>query len=372
MTVDVLREADRLEGFPHPRETWQIYGQSTAEMALLQAIEGDRFHHAWLLTGPKGIGKATLAWRAARFLLTRSPSRDKGLFTANQTARNLEIDRDHPVARRILAMSEPGLLSVRRPWDADRNRFKTQITVEEIRRINSFFGLSATEGGYRVVIIDSADEMNSAAANALLKILEEPPRNAVLFLVSHRPSRLLPTIRSRCRELRLAPLDAESLSKALMQAGGPDNASDAMAELSGGSVGEALRLSSLGGTDIYARIVELLSTAPRMDRQMASALADQAGQRGAEERLELTLRLIDVALARLAVAGAGQSTSREAAEGEQEVLARLSPNLKRAQAWAELNHELGDRLAHGRAVNIDPASLLLDAFLRINETAAQS
>ena len=372
MSEDIAPEADRLDGVPHPRETERLFGQEAAEKALLDAIETGRLHHAWLLTGPKGIGKATLAWRAARYLLARPPAGQDALFDVPPAARSLDVDPEHPVARRIAAMSEPGLLAIRRPWDTDKKRFKTQITVEEVRRLNGFFGLSATEGGYRAVIVDSADEMNTAAANALLKILEEPPRNAVLFLISHRPARLLPTIRSRCRELRLATMGPEAIASAMSQAGAEVAASASLAELSGGSVGEALRLSSLDGVGIYRNLIELLSTAPRMDRQKASALAENAAQKSADERLDLTIRMIDTALARLARNGAGHPVDREVVEGETEVLSRLAPNLHKAQAWAQLTQDLGQRLAHGRAVNIDPASLVLDALLRINETAGQS
>lgn len=372
MSDDVIPEADRLDGVPHPRETRRLFGQEQAEVALLDAIETGRLHHAWLLTGPKGVGKATLAWRAARYLLARPPAGQDALFDVAPASSGLDVEPEHPVARRIAAMSEPGLLPIRRPWDADKKRFKTQITVDEVRRLNGFFGLSAAEGGYRVVIVDSADEMNTAAANALLKILEEPPRNAVLFLISHRPARLLPTIRSRCRELRLSALEPDALASALSQADTEAEASDALAELSGGSVGEALRLAALDGVSIYRNLIELLSGAPRMDRQKASALAEHAAQKTAEDRFDLTIRMIDTVLARLARSGAGQPLDREIVAGETEILSRLAPNLHRAQAWAQLTQDLGQRLAHGRAVNIDPTSLVLDALLRINETAGQS
>lgn len=371
MTDDALPEADRLEGAPHPRETRQLFGQIAAENEILSSVEGGRMHHAWLLTGPKGVGKATLAWRAARFLLARPKGSDAGLFGAPPAATTLDVEPDHPVSRRLAAMSDPGLLSLRRQWDVDRKRFKAQITVEEIRRLNAFFGLSATEGGYRIVIVDSADEMNTAAANALLKVLEEPPRNALLFLVSHRPARLLPTIRSRCRELKLRPLAPDDLAAAITQAGGNAEAAAELAELSGGSVGEALRLLAFDGPELYRCLVDLLATAPRMDRQKAIGLAEKAAQRGAEERLDLTIRLLDTALARLARHGAGRTGAAEATSGENEVFTRLAPDIRKAHAWAELHRDTGARLAHGRAVNIDPASLLIDTLLRVNETAAQ-
>ena len=202
-------EPDRVEGAPHPRATPRLIGQESAEADFLAAFSADRLHHGWLITGPQGLGKATLAWRIARFLLATPEAADDGLFGAPPPPESLDIPVDHPVARRVLALSDPGLKLVRRGWDEKAKRLKTVITVDEIRDLKQFFALSSADGGRRVVIVDSADEMNPNAANALLKLLEEPPARTTLLLISHQPSRLLPTIRSRCRELRLAPLGAD-------------------------------------------------------------------------------------------------------------------------------------------------------------------
>ncbi len=267
----------------------------------------------------------------------------------------------------MLALGDPGTLLIRRAWDPDRKRLKAQITVDEVRKLNSFFGLSATDGGQRVVIVDSADEMNPSAANALLKVLEEPPANATLLLVSHQPARLLPTIRSRCRTLRLQPLSATDLEQALAQAGvdAPDSA--ALNELASGSAGEAVRLIQQDGPELYTRLMDILKGAPAMDRQAILSFADHATQRGAEERLQLTLRLLDLALIRLARSGAGHPPAQAAAPAEAEVLSKFSATSPRA--WAELQQHLSQRLGHGLAVNVDAAGLLTDAFLQINETA---
>ena len=207
-----LPEPDRIEGAPHPRETARLYGHEAAEAAFLDAAISGRLHHAWLITGPRGTGKATLAWRLARFLLATPPAGETGLFGAAPPPMSLDIDPEHPVARRMRALSEPGLFLLRRGANDKGDRLSAEIRVDEVRKLKGFFSLSATDGGRRVVIVDAADEMNTAAANAVLKLLEEPPRGAVLLLVSHQPNRLLPTIRSRCRELRLAPLAPDDLA----------------------------------------------------------------------------------------------------------------------------------------------------------------
>lgn len=366
-------EADRAEGAPHPRATPLLYGQKAAEAALLDAFATGRMHHGWLFTGPRGVGKATLAWRMARFLLaTPDPAgADAGLFGAAPTPDSPDIPADHPVARRLAALAEPGLFLLRRAWDEDRDRLKAQITVDEVRRMKGFFALSAADGGRRIAIVDAADDMNPNAANALLKILEEPPAGAVIFLIAHQPSRLLPTIRSRCRELRLAPLGPADIARALDQAGVTAEDPAALAELAGGSAGDAIRLIGHDGLALYREIAALFATLPRLDRTAALKLADTAAARGVEGRFELMLDLFDLFLARLARAGVAPGAQGAAAPEEAALWARLAPDAHSARIWAALQQSLGARARQGRAVNLDPAALLMDMVLQVNATAAR-
>jgi len=365
-----LPRADQAPGAPHPREVQQLFGQSQAESAFLTAFNSDRLHHGWLLTGPQGIGKATLAWRIARFLLATPPAED-GLFGAPPPVETLDVSPEHPVSHRIQALAEPGLAAITRSYN-DKGKLRGQIVVDDIRALNRFFGLSATDGGRRVVIVDAADDMNTSAANALLKMLEEPPARTTLLLISHQPSRLLPTIRSRCRTLRLSPLSSEDMQNALTQSGAelPDNP-DHLAALAAGSVGSALRLLNLGGLKIYAELVQILASMPQLDRPRAMALAEAAAQRGAAEKFELLLTLIDVALARLARTGAtGTPPVPEASVDEATTLTRLSSSPQAARAWADLAAEVTARVRHGQAVNLDPAALVLDTVFKMQKTAS--
>lgn len=371
MSETELSPADQAPGAPHPRETQRLFGQDAAEQSFLSAFASDRLHHGWLITGPKGVGKATLAWRIARFLLAPPPMADDGLFGAPPPPTTLDIDPDHPVSHRILAGAEPGIASITRSPN-DKGRMRDQIVVDDVRKLNKFFGLSATDGGHRVVIVDAADEMNVSAANALLKMLEEPPARSTLLLISHQPSRLLPTIRSRCRTLRLSPLGPADMQAALEQTGADLSGNpEHLAALAGGSVGAALRLLTLGGLEIYAELIAILNSMPRLDRPRAIALAEAAAQRGAAEKYDLLLTLIDTALARLARTGAtGQAPLPEAAQGEAAVLARLAGDPQKGRAWAEAAAEITARARHGQAVNLDPASLVLDTVFRMQATAA--
>ncbi|WP_425091603.1 DNA polymerase III subunit delta' [Tropicimonas sp. S265A] len=370
-------EADRQPGAPHPRETTTLFGQDAAERAFLEAFNAGRLHHAWLLSGPEGIGKATLAWRIARFLLTRplqSSNAGGGLFgedLAPAPPRTLDTDPDHPAVRRAAALSEPRLFLLRRPWDAEKGRFKQDIPVDEVRRLKSFFNFSAVDGGRRVVIVDAADDLNTAAANALLKVLEEPPRDTVLLLVSHAPSRLLPTIRSRCRSLPLRQLADQDLSEAL-RAAFQDDAPDlpALIALADGSAGRALQLHEAGGPEAYAALIALLSDLPRLDRPAMVKLADSAAARGAEDRFDLLLTLTEFFLHRLARTGAMGAAPSEAVQGEGALLARLCPTPAHARIWAQTGAEIVPRARAGRAVNLDASALLIDMFLGLQSTAA--
>lgn len=382
MSETDLPQPDRIEGAPHPRETVRVIGQAHAEQEFLTAYNSGRLHHGWLITGPRGVGKATLAWQIARFLLATPVSQGNDMFGAPPAPASLDIAPDHPVARRMRALSEPGLFLVRRggagSTDADRDKnlrdgkFAADIRVHDVRKLANFFHMSASDGGRRVVIVDAADEMNVQAANALLKMLEEPPANTTLLLVCHQPTRLLPTIRSRCRELRLSPLSPPDIAQALEQAEIPlPGHPEGLAELSAGSVGEAIRLINLGGMAIYSELVGLYSTLPRMDRARALKLAEAAAARGAETKLDLLIGLNDLLLTRLARTGAtGLPPQTEAVPGEAKLLTRLAPDAHTARAWADIAQQIGARVRHGRAVNLDPASLILDTVFKIQQTAA--
>ncbi|MGB0960278.1 MAG: DNA polymerase III subunit delta' [Halocynthiibacter sp.] len=369
-----LPQADQLDAAPHPRETHVLLGQNKAETAFLDAYNSQRLHHGWLITGPRGVGKATLAWRIARFLLAQPVEQGGGMFDDVAPApTDITISNDHPVSHRMLALSEPRLFLLRRRYDEKTKKFKQDITVDEVRKLKNFFAMSATDGGRRVVIVDAADEMNVNAANAILKLLEEPPEDAFLLLVSHQPSKLLPTIRSRCRELRCQTLATDTLMAALQNAGvDPEGNPAALNALAEGSAGRAVELLAQDGAQIYREIARIFASLPGHDREAAIQLAESAADRSQLGRFDLILDMMDLFLARLARSGArGHVGQDEATDGERDLFMRLAPDATAARAWANLQQELSARARRGKSVNLDPAALILDMFFKIETCASK-
>ncbi|MEQ1712311.1 MAG: DNA polymerase III subunit delta' [Hyphomicrobium sp.] len=363
--IDELPEADRLEGFPHPRHARALFGHDTVEEMLREAVAGGRMHHGWLITGPQGIGKATLAYRLARFLVAKPDER--------AAAPGLAIADETTASRQVRALSHPGLLVLRRPYNLKDKRFPTTIPIDEVRRLRGFLSHSAGEGAWRVVIVDTADEFNVNAANALLKSLEEPPPRTVFLLISSEPGRLLATIRSRCRMLELAPLDRESLRRAVRQAlagsetGEPDPSDwPTLERLAQGSVRRVLALQAAGGLDLYARVLKLVSALPAVDWGAVHALGDELGGNAAEQRFELFFELVLDLIARLVRAAAtGEGP------GDEVALAARVIGPVRLATFAELWERVARAKADAIALNLDRKALILD-MVRELEAAARS
>ena len=286
-------ESDRLEGWPHPREATRLIGHGAAEETLLKAING-QMPHAWIFGGLKGIGKATLAWRVAKALLQRGRSRTP-LTT-------LDSDPLHPAVRRLMSGAQADVLSLKRPTDAKTGKIKNDLTVDEVRRLGDFYSRHAGEGGTRIAIIDSADDLNRNAANALLKTLEEPPPDSLLILIAHKPRALLPTIRSRCRLLVMPPLsEADTLSALKLVA--PDlKGAASLARLSTGSVGGALEMAAYDGAGLEANLRAVAARRGR-DTSAAHALANDLAAAASAPRFRLFIERVQAGFAEAAKDG---------------------------------------------------------------------
>lgn len=297
----------------HPRETVSLYGHREAEATLLEAYRGGQCPHAWLIGGPHGIGKATLAFRFARFVLAQPiPS-----APSVQNATSLKIDADHSAARHIAAGTHGGLLVLERTLN-DRGVLRTEISVEDARATISFFGSTSADGGWRVCVVDTVDELNANSANALLKVLEEPPPRSLFLLVSNAPARVLPTIQSRCRKLLLRALDAPDVARAVADATDTDAGDKALNEAAGraeGSVARALML--LGGETLTLqhKTEALLSALPQLDPKSLHGLGDSLAGNDRAALLAFTDTLERWMGAQLKSRGAGADLPR---------LARLS------------------------------------------------
>ncbi len=371
MTQDSLSESH-----PEPRENAILFGHTDAEETLLSAYNSERMHHAWLICGPKGIGKATLAFRFARFLLAQPPKTDDGgLFGEAPPAekpQTLDISPDHPVFHRVAANGHADLMTVERAYDDKKDRRKTEIAVGDVRGVGGFLSKTAAEGGWRVIVIDAADEMNRNAANAVLKILEEPPRQAILLLVCHNPGRLLPTITSRCRKLSLAPLVEETVSELMQRyepATSPEDAR-ALARLSEGSIGRALSLAEEGGLDFYNDLVGLLSTLPKLDTGKLHGLGDRLAARGAEGSFITVMELLRWWLGRLIRYGAAGDLGPSSPTQDELALYTRLLGLAGLDRWIEVWEKVSQLIARaGGGAQLDRKQVVLNAFLAIESTA---
>jgi len=357
---------DATTAAPAPRANPDLVGHESTEGELRRLVEAGRLPHAILLSGPRGIGKATLAFRFARFLLAK---RDDATKAAAESG--LSIDPESGVFHRVAAGGHADLLTVERVYDPRRRRLRGEIVVEDAREITAFFRLTAAEQGWRVVVVDGAEEMNRSAANALLKVLEEPPRQAFLLLASHSPGRLLPTIRSRCRRFALVPL-ACALVTRLLRCYRPELAQpevEALAALSDGSIGRALELAEAGGLALYRSVLDTLSQIPRLDVIRLHAFADRLARTDAEDAYHVGGELLLQLLSRITKCSARhQRDEEEIIDGEAEVIWRLAVRAD-AASWATLREAIEGTLSSTNQLNLDRKQAILGAFLAIEERA---
>ena len=343
---------DRVEGWPAPEERGDWLGRAEDERALLDAYRTGRMHHAWLLGGPKGIGKATLAYRFARFVLAHSdPS-----SAAVAAAADLAVASDHPAFRKVAARAHSNLLVLERRYREESKRFLTELSVDEVRRTIAFFGSTSGEEGWRIAIVDCADEMNQSAANALLKMLEEPPTRSLFLLVCHAPGRLLPTIRSRCRRLDLAPLAPEVLTAALGGVAAAPEDVEAAALLAEGSLRRAILLLQDDGIATYRDFARLTAGLPDLDVPAMHDFADKVARRGADDAY---FGFLDTLRAWL----------QRRVRGEGEPVPSVHPPSTHAAVplarWVEVWDKVEQSSAEAEALNLDRKQVVLAILMTL-------
>ena len=359
---DPVEEPDRLEGFSSPREVDRLFGHDAALAEFGDALQSGRLHHAWMLVGPEGVGKATLAYRLAREVLARG----------EEGAPQAPITADHPVFRKVAGLGHPNLLLIRRSWNEKTKRYSQWIGVDEVRRLRNFLGHSAGETGWRVVVVDRADDLNQNAANALLKALEEPPPRTLFLLVATAEGRIPVTIRSRCRTLRVTALGHEELEGAVRAAIERDEHEvdaetlSVALELSQGSVRRALELATGEGIALHHDILATFARLPELDGPAAHKLAERLGGFGSDsERLELFLSLLLGLMERLI----REAATGEGAIGEEREHAARLLSPATLPHWVEAWEAIGRAKADAASVNLDRSLLVLETLYRLQQAA---
>ena len=351
-----MNDGDYAAGPPPPIANPDLFDHAEAEVAFLDSFKTGRLPHAWLISGPSGIGKATLAFRIARFILTRqnSPENSAGLFddSVNRySPTSLAVDITDPICRRIISGAHADFLCIQPSIDEKTGKRRNEITVDEVREVSSFFSKTPAEGGWRVIVIDSADELNLNAANAALKVLEEPPKRALLLLTSNNPAKLLPTIRSRCRRLNLNSLCSDTISEFIRKYNNQITSEDVkqLAELASGSIGRALALSRDSGLDIYREVDFILATLPELDIPRLHQLGDKLNREKSSIVFEQTFDIINCWLIK--------------------VITDLAVNKKSSvDPWFEVWENTGSLLNQTKELNLDPKQAILNTFIAIRNS----
>jgi DNA polymerase III subunit delta' len=345
---------DRIEGIPDPLENRNLVGHRETLDLLAARYASGRMHHAWLLSGPRGIGKATLAARFAGHVF-RYPDPLKAPHHYVKPA------PDDPVEGQVARNAHPNYLHMRRPWNEKDKRWRRDLTVEEIRRTVSFFGKAAGEGGWRVAVVDTADDLNANAANALLKILEEPPARTLFLVLAHAP-KMLATIRSRCQKLAVRPPSDNEIVEALTALGLVDGlAADEVslaAQLAGGSVRRAITLVNENGMALYRRFAQIAEQPHHLQWDKVHELAGELSAVAANDRYRM---LLDIAHDYVARRIRGESEPAGAPAPAQ--------SLTGLAGWVEVWEKTRRSAELADEWNLDRKQVILNLFSALHEAA---
>lgn len=360
--ADEIEERPDIDGDRPPRLTREIIGHDAGFADFTQSRARGRLHHSWLLSGIKGIGKASFAYQAARHLLLNTPA---------DTPVHQPLPDTDPAMRLIDGGVHPDLFVLARGYNRDSDKFRTDIPVDDVRRMKSFFQLSSADGNWRVCIIDSLDEMNKYSLNSLLKILEEPPEKSIFFLISHRVGGLLDTIKSRSRQLDFKPLARPQLEQIIAHHI-PETAPEAAAAaafLADGSADMALTLAELGGFDLYRDLISLLDGLPRPDVESLHGFSDRFGPRGDAKSFPVFCFLLSSWLHRALRSHIDGQEIVPVFAGEDEVAARFVARVGMG-ALPGLWEKINDDARRAEALNLDRKQIVLDWFSDMGDMLA--
>lgn len=351
------------DGLPEPRQARECFGHEAVEADLLGRLNSGRFPHALIFSGLEGIGKATMAFRLARYLLKKDDGQ-AALFGAAEdaaSAQSLSVSPEDPVFARVASGGHPDLLTVERQFDEKNERRKPALDVEQARKIAPFLRMTASDGGWRLVIVDDADTMNRNAQNAILKILEEPPPRSLIILIAHRAGSLLPTIRSRAQIVPFQPLSDGIVARLLDTAHPELEQADRalLADLAEGSIGAALRMAGEGGGTLIRQICAPLSPRTRAPWVAVHNLAARIAGKDQDAAWRLFVAALPNLARRAALAAArGADLPDSLAECGLKDWASGRSLKELLEIFGDLQHTLGRALT----ANLDRNTAVLSAF----------
>ena len=363
--------SDKIAGAPHPMLANEIIGHSSQKLSFLSSFASNRLPQCWLLVGEMGIGKASFAWLIAKFLLTTKYQPTDLKIDLNETNINSILEpQSGSTLNRIISGSEQRVYIVRRGYNEKRKAFFKNISIEDVRKLQSYCSLSIADGGKRIIIIDTADDLNKSSSNALLKLLEEPPKNTLFLLISHQPNLLLPTIKSRCQKLSFSNLDQTDLGAVLTAIGCKIEPSDevSLSILSKGSAGAACRLINSNCINLYRDILNIASSLPNLNTNKILQLSQNYFAKAKPSEFEIFIEMMQHFFSRLCKTGVMQKpVLPSVTDNEAKIMKSLCPNLKSARLWSEAANISLAKLNKGYLLNIDIESLILDAFIYLEE-----
>ena len=363
--------SDKIAGAPHPMLANEIIGHSSQKLSFLSSFASNRLPQCWLLAGDMGIGKASFAWLIAKFLLTtKYQPADLKIDLSKTNINSILEPQSGSTLNRIISGSEQRVYVVRRGYNEKRKAFFKNISIEDVRKLQSYCSLSIADGGKRIIIIDTADDLNKSSSNALLKLLEEPPKNTIFLLISHQPNILLPTIKSRCQKLSFSNLDQTDLGAVLTAIGCKIEPSDevSLSILSKGSAGAACRLINSNCINLYRDILNIASSLPNLNTNKILQLSQNYFAKTKPSEFEIFIEMMQHFFSRLCKTGVMQKpVLPSVTDNEAKIMKSLCPNLNSARLWSEAANISLAKLNKGYLLNIDIESLILDAFIYLEE-----
>ena len=363
--------SDKIVGVPHPKLAQKLIGHSTQKLYFLSSYISEKLPQCWLLTGDKGVGKATFAWMIAKFLLTTNQRPDDIKVDLNGS--NIDpilAPQDGGTLTRIISESEQRIYVVRKGYNEKKKAFFKNISIDDIRDLQSYCSLSIADGGRRVIIIDTADDLNTNSCNALLKLLEEPPKGTLFLLISHQPNLLLPTLQSRCQKLSFSALGQNDLRAVLTTIGWEMDPAEevSLSILSNGSAGVACRLINSNCLNLYGDILDLASSLPNLNTKEAMQLSQNYFAKAKAHEFESFIEMMQQFFSRLCKTGAMQRPiSPSVTNDEAKIMTNLCPSLSSAHLWSEAAEITLAKLHKGYLLNIDFESLIIDTFIYLEK-----